>query len=90
MKLALLGLPCALALAVPLYNSIEPRLFNFPFFFWAQLALIPVSALCILAAYLGERGDRASQLARNVSLSRLFCLGHDPRFCRCAMESRRS
>jgi Protein of unknown function (DUF3311) len=55
MKLALLGLPCALALAVPLYNSIEPRLFAFPLFFWAQLALIPVSALCILAAYLGER-----------------------------------
>ena len=55
MKLALLGLPCALALAVPLYDSIEPRLFDFPLFFWAQLALIPVSALCILAAYLGER-----------------------------------
>jgi hypothetical protein len=55
MKLALLAMPSALALAVPLYNSIEPTLFAFPFFFWAQLALIPVSALCILAAYFGER-----------------------------------
>ncbi len=55
MKYALLGLPAALALATPLYNSVEPRLFGFPFFFWAQLALIPVSALCILAAYWGER-----------------------------------
>jgi hypothetical protein len=55
MKYALLGLPCVLALAVPLYNRIEPTLFGFPFFFWAQLALIPLSALCILAVYLGER-----------------------------------
>lgn len=55
MKYALLALPCALALAVPLYNRIEPTLFGFPFFFWAQLALIPLSALCILAVYLGER-----------------------------------
>lgn len=55
MKYVLLGLPCALALAVPIYNVVEPKLFGFPFFFWAQLALIPLSALCILAAYLGER-----------------------------------
>jgi choline-glycine betaine transporter len=55
MRYLLLGLPCALALAAPLYNAIEPKLFGFPLFFWAQLALIPVSALCILAVYLGER-----------------------------------
>jgi hypothetical protein len=55
MKYVLLGLPCVLALAAPLYNSVDPRLFGFPFFFWAQLALIPISALCILAVYLGER-----------------------------------
>jgi hypothetical protein len=55
MKYALLGLPCALALAVPVYNSIEPTLFGFPFFFWAQLTLVPLTALCVLVAYLGER-----------------------------------
>jgi hypothetical protein len=54
MKYVLLGLPCALALAVPLYNSVEPTIFGVPFFFGAQLALIPLSALCILAAYMGE------------------------------------
>lgn len=52
---ALLWLPCALALAAPLYNGIKPSLFGFPLFFWAQLMLIPVSSFCILAAYVGGR-----------------------------------
>lgn len=50
MKLLLLLVPCLLALWVPLYNSVEPALFGIPFFFWFQLALIPVSALMIVAA----------------------------------------
>jgi hypothetical protein len=50
MKYLLLLVPCLLALWVPLYNSIPPVLFGIPFFFWCQLALIPVSALAILAA----------------------------------------
>jgi hypothetical protein len=57
MKYWLLGAPCAVALAVPLYNRLEPQLLGIPFFFWFQLALIPISALFILAAYLGERHD---------------------------------
>jgi Protein of unknown function (DUF3311) len=56
-KYFLLTTPCVLALATPLYNSIEPQLFGIPFFFWFQLALIPISALFILAAYLIERHD---------------------------------
>jgi hypothetical protein len=56
-KYFLLLAPCVLALATPLYNSLEPQLFGIPFFFWFQLALIPVSALFILAAYLLERDD---------------------------------
>lgn len=55
MKYALLGLPCAIALAAPLYNSIEPKLFGFPFFFWSQLALIPLTVVCVLVVYIGER-----------------------------------
>lgn len=55
MKYVLLLIPCVAALATPLYNTIEPRVFGFPFFFWFQLLLIPLSALFILAAYLGER-----------------------------------
>jgi hypothetical protein len=57
MKYFLLLSPCVLALATPLYNRFEPQLFGIPFFFWFQLALIPVSALFILAAYLLGRHD---------------------------------
>jgi Protein of unknown function (DUF3311) len=56
-KYFLLLTPCVVALAAPLYNSIEPQLFGIPFFFWFQFALIPVSVLFILAAYLLERHD---------------------------------
>ncbi|SDR41798.1 Protein of unknown function [Rhizobiales bacterium GAS191] len=54
MRYILLLLPCALALAAPLYNHIEPRLFGFPLLYWYLLLLIPISALFILAAYKGE------------------------------------
>lgn len=55
MKYVLLCLPCVLAMAVPVYNSIEPKLLGFPFFFWCQLALVPLTAVCILLVYIGER-----------------------------------
>lgn len=55
MKYILLLVPCIIALAPPIYNSIDPRLFGFPFFFWFQLLLIPVSAFFIFLAYVGER-----------------------------------
>jgi hypothetical protein len=32
-----------LVVYVPLYNTIEPKLFDFPFFYWFQLAWIFVS-----------------------------------------------
>jgi len=51
-------IPCLAALAVPFYNTIAPRLFGFPSSSGGQLLLIPLSALFILAAYLGERDDR--------------------------------
>jgi len=50
-KNILLAMPCLLAIAVPLYNSDSPRLFGFPFFYWALFALVPVSALFIYAAF---------------------------------------
>ena len=50
MKFVLLLVPCLLALRVPLYNSVPPVLFGIPFFYWFQLALVPLSALAILAA----------------------------------------
>jgi hypothetical protein len=55
MRYLLLLIPCLLAIAVPFYNIVEPRLIGFPFFYWYLLLLVPVSALFILAAYKGER-----------------------------------
>ena len=52
MRHLLLWVPCVVALWVPLYNMTEPTLFGIPFFYWFQLALIPISALTIFA------GDR--------------------------------
>ncbi len=54
MKYLFLLVPCVLALWTPSYNSIEPKLFNFPFFYWYQLALIPISIVFIYLAYRGE------------------------------------
>ena len=50
MKYLLLLIPCVLSVAVPFYNTIEPRLFGFPFFYWFNLALVPVSVAFIFVA----------------------------------------
>jgi hypothetical protein len=50
MKYILLIVPCLIALATPFYNSIEPSLAGIPFFYWFQLVLIPISAICIFLA----------------------------------------
>ncbi len=50
MKLLFLFAPCVVALWVPLYNGEAPALFGVPFFYWFQLALIPVSAAAIFVA----------------------------------------
>ena len=43
-------------LVTPLYNSIEPALFGLPFFYWFQLAWVPVTVACVLTVYLMTRG----------------------------------
>lgn len=55
MRNLMLLIPVVVALAVPLYNVTETRFFGIPYFWWFQLGLIPVSALFILAVYLGDR-----------------------------------
>jgi hypothetical protein len=50
----LLVIPFALALWVPSYNRIEPKLAEIPFFYWYQLTLILVGAAIVLAVYLIE------------------------------------
>ena len=41
----LLLLPFIGLLWIPFYNQVEPSLFGFPFFYWYQLAWVPVTAL---------------------------------------------
>ena len=48
MKYLLLLIPCLLSVLPILYNLIEPRIFGFPFFYWFQILLIPLSCLTIL------------------------------------------
>ncbi len=50
MKYILLLIPCVAALVVPFYNSVEPQLFGFPFFYWYSLLVVPVSVAFIYAA----------------------------------------
>ena len=48
-----------LPLLVPLYDSEDPTLLGFPFYFWFQLGMIPVAvALTVIAYYLAKAADR--------------------------------
>ncbi len=56
----LLLLPFIGLLWVPFYNSATPALLGFPFFYWYQLAWVPVTALLTWIVYLsGGHGRRA-------------------------------
>ncbi len=57
MKYVLLLIPCILAIWVPLFNRVDPTLFDIPFFYWFLLVLIPVSCLFIWAASKVEGSD---------------------------------
>jgi len=50
MKYILLAIPCIAAIATPYYNFMEPRMFGFPFFYWFNLLLVPLSVAFIYAA----------------------------------------
>ena len=43
----LLALPCFGTLYPPLYNRADPALFGLPFFYWYQLAWVPLTTLLI-------------------------------------------
>ena len=47
----LLLLPFVGLLWVPFYNLREPMLFGFPFFYWYQLAWVPVTSLLLYLVY---------------------------------------
>ena len=52
----LLAVGIVVPLLVGLYDSVEPRLGGFPFYYWFQLALIPVSVVLMAIAYYIARG----------------------------------
>jgi putative solute:sodium symporter small subunit len=41
----LLLVPCVGLLWVPFFNRVEPEFFGIPFFYWYQLAWVPISAI---------------------------------------------
>ena len=53
----LLLLPFIGLLWVPFYNGTLPALFGFPFFYWYQLAWVPVTSLLIWIVYRSERHE---------------------------------
>jgi Protein of unknown function (DUF3311) len=55
----LLLLPFIGLLWVPLYNFEAPALFGFPFFYWYQLAWVPISSLLIWLVYRSRKPDEA-------------------------------
>ncbi|HET8997214.1 MAG TPA: DUF3311 domain-containing protein [Acetobacteraceae bacterium] len=59
--LVLLLLPFIGLLWVPFYNISEPSFLGFPFFYWYQLAWVPVSSLLIWLAYKGLPSDDTDQ-----------------------------
>ena len=63
-----------LPLVVGIYDRTDPELWGFPFYFWFQLALIPIAALLTIAAFLlsrtADRRDRAARAARATRTSR--------------------
>ena len=56
----LLLVPLLLVIWPPLFNKVDPRLFGIPFFYWFQLAVIPIGVACTVLVYratAGHRGD---------------------------------
>ena len=54
---ALLLLPFIGLLWVPFYNFVEPELFGFPFFYWYQLAWVPITSVLIWLVYRARTPD---------------------------------
>lgn len=52
-----------LMLVTPWINSLEPRLFGMPFFYWVQFAFVPVGVVCVLVVYLMTKDERTTVAA---------------------------
>ena len=54
----LLLVPLIATLIPGIYNRETPKLFDIPFFYWYQMAVIPVGVLCVVLVYRNTRGER--------------------------------
>ncbi|WP_297444915.1 DUF3311 domain-containing protein [Acidiferrobacter sp.] len=59
----LLVIPFLGTLWVPLYNRVQPTVWGFPFFYWYQLAWVPVSVVLTGIVYRLGRGAQNSDEA---------------------------
>ena len=50
-----------ITLAVPFFNRTEPTLFGFPFFYWYQMAAVPVSSLLIYVVFRAEDREETEE-----------------------------
>jgi Protein of unknown function (DUF3311) len=64
----LLLVPIVLSLAVPLYNQVDPDLAGLPFFYWFQLAIIPIGVLCTMVVY--RATTRRENIERRIDAER--------------------
>ena len=55
MRRLLLILPFIGLLWVPFYNSAEPELWGFPFFYWYQFVWVFITSFLIWIVYVGEK-----------------------------------
>ncbi len=51
----LLLVPVVIVLVPPVFNHDGPRVAGMPFFYWYQLAAVPVGVLCTVLAYRAGR-----------------------------------
>jgi len=54
----LLAVPVIATVLPWIYNQAEPELFGFPFFYWYQLAWVPIGVIFTLIVYRQTRGRR--------------------------------
>ena len=54
----LLLVPLVGVLIPPIFNTRDPELLGFPFFYWYQLLWVPISVLCTLIVYRATKGTR--------------------------------
>ncbi len=53
-------------LLVPLYDTTEPTLLGFPFYYWVQMMMIPLAVvLTAVAYYIAKAADRRDREARS-------------------------